>query len=701
MSATTRSSRSSKTVRLPAIWGGVVGFIGTVGVLAATVLAAGPATAAATNPGDVDASFGVAGTVQTSFVRNGAATAAWIKDTVVQADGRIIAVGTSLDIDRSFSTFAVARYLGNGTLDQSFSGDGMVQIGFGDERATAYGVSLTVDGKVVIVGESASTDLADLTDQTIAIARLESDGDLDPTFSGDGRVVTDLGAFDNYAHGVKVQANGKIVVVGSKVTDGNGTPAMMLLRYTSGGALDASFSGDGKLAVAAADRSYGEDLALQADGSVVAVGMDLARNPSEFLVARATSAGVLDPGFSADGLKTIGFGGVGGVARRVALASNGSIVVLGQMLLAQENHFALARLSSAGALDVSFSGDGKLTTQFAGLSSTPGGLAIESSGRIVATGYANTGLAQAIAAARFASNGSPDISFGAMGQTTFQIEGLTSSATSISVAADGNLLVSGQVVRNGVTGFSLTKLLSGIGIPPAVGAAGGGGAAGAAGGAGAGAAGGGSGAAGQAGSGAATPDAGANQATSANVGSQVRPGAPSVTGVAAANDRLTFNWQAGAGGDVTTYSYRSQGLRKRGSGTTGWTGWTSVGADTTSVTVAQGRRLAGHRLQLTATNAAGASASSVASWKLNQTGNNRGCRRVVVTGATYLSNGQGLFSFARPAQHCAKWQLNGSPARRLARQSTSLLAPALVAGREHRVLFRSGRARTTLSLRRG
>src|SRR4051812_30122233 len=65
-------------------------------------------------------------------------------------------------------------------------------------------------------------------------------GDLDVSFSGDGKQITDFGGSDA-ATAVAVQADGKIVVAGS--SDGN----FALARYAADGTLDASFSGDGLL----------------------------------------------------------------------------------------------------------------------------------------------------------------------------------------------------------------------------------------------------------------------------------------------------------------------------------------------------------------------------------------------------------------------------------------------------------------------
>lgn len=65
-------------------------------------------------------------------------------------------------------------------------------------------------------------------------------GALDPSFDGDGRVVTDFGVGDaDQAEAVAVQSDGRIVAVG------RAGPGFGLARYNPDGALDAAFAGDG------------------------------------------------------------------------------------------------------------------------------------------------------------------------------------------------------------------------------------------------------------------------------------------------------------------------------------------------------------------------------------------------------------------------------------------------------------------------
>jgi uncharacterized delta-60 repeat protein len=108
---------------------------------------------------------------------------------------------------------------------------------------------------------------------TFALARYHRNGTLDRTFSGDGKVRTDLTRFDDGPSRVETQADGKIIVAGVSGYFGP-NPRFALLRYRADGRLDAGFSGDGKLVTDfTAHADYATGLAIQGDGKIVAAGI--------------------------------------------------------------------------------------------------------------------------------------------------------------------------------------------------------------------------------------------------------------------------------------------------------------------------------------------------------------------------------------------------------------------------------------------
>ena len=147
---------------------------------------------------------------------------------------RLVAAG--LTWNGSNYDFAVARYNTNGSPDSTFSDDGKQITDFG---ATDEAVSVVIqpDGKIVVAGNS---------DTQFAIARYNTDGSLDNTFSGDGKLIISLGFADVFKS-VALQSDGKIVMAGYTFTDANYDSAYFAIaRFNSDGTPDNTFSGDGK-----------------------------------------------------------------------------------------------------------------------------------------------------------------------------------------------------------------------------------------------------------------------------------------------------------------------------------------------------------------------------------------------------------------------------------------------------------------------
>ena len=111
---------------------------------------------------------------------------------------------------------------------------------FGDATARATDVAIDGGGRIVAAGlTGGGRDSSDPpTEPAIAIARFEPDGDLDPSFSGDGRARIELGAAATAA-GLAITPDDRVVVGGSAEGD------LFALRLLADGAPDASFGGDG------------------------------------------------------------------------------------------------------------------------------------------------------------------------------------------------------------------------------------------------------------------------------------------------------------------------------------------------------------------------------------------------------------------------------------------------------------------------
>jgi uncharacterized delta-60 repeat protein len=179
------------------------------------------------------------------------------------------------------------RLTGGGELDDSFSGNGRRTLNLGvHERVRTLAIGKR--GRV-FVGGSVTTRREG---SNLALARLKPDGRLDRRFGRRGIVTTDMDLFD-YASDLEPQADGKIVV--AAIGDHYGLdypPRWVVLRYRRNGRLDRSFSGNGR----AVPRIYGFHPVseMQPNGRILVLGWsrtDEFEDPEGFVLARLRNDG--------------------------------------------------------------------------------------------------------------------------------------------------------------------------------------------------------------------------------------------------------------------------------------------------------------------------------------------------------------------------------------------------------------------------
>ena len=191
------------------------------------------------------------GTWDTSFSGDGKATEHFDNDDMfqavaIQSDGKIVAVGTS-QYGHTGSNVLLARYNTDGTLDTSFGGgDGWQATDFSN-KDRGFDVQIQSNGKIVVAGVA---DYGGDTDDGRygLVARFNPDGSLDTTFSGDGAVLVDHGGTTDEYRTLEIQSDQKIIAAGRSNCCGSGNDAA-IVRINTDGSLDTTFSGDGKLTI--------------------------------------------------------------------------------------------------------------------------------------------------------------------------------------------------------------------------------------------------------------------------------------------------------------------------------------------------------------------------------------------------------------------------------------------------------------------
>ncbi len=385
---------------------------------AVLVLPPAPVYAAA---GDLDPTFGDGGKVLLEFGSEDIVNA-----VVRQLDGKIIAVGTAW---RSTARdILLVRYNVDGSLDTSFDGDGKVITNFDDEYA--FDLVLQPDGKLVVAGGSTID---------IELVRYNTNGSLDPSFGNGGRVLTDFGGEDR-AYAIILQPDGKLVVAGWG-NAGNSID-ISLVRYNSNGSLDSSFDGDGKVLIDLAGSDLAFDLILQPDGKIVVAGGVGWRYETptgkDIALLRYNSDGSLDTTFDGDGIVLTDFGSDEWI-NTLLLQPDGKIV---GAATANGGDFMLIRYNANGSLDTTFGSNGKTILNLGGFD-VASALVRQADGRFVIGGYAETG-GYDFALVRYNTDGSLDTSFGSNGKVISNF-GSDDFGIDLLLQPDGKFVVGGRI----------------------------------------------------------------------------------------------------------------------------------------------------------------------------------------------------------------------------------------------------------------
>jgi len=337
--------------------------------------------------GAIDGSFGTGGSVTTNEV----AGVYQPRNAYMLPDGRFYVIGESrVNEFGAEHGFAVLRYLANGSLDNSFSGDGKTVIPLATSVPMAHGIAVQSDGKIVVAGNAGQW----------TTTRFHPDGSIDNSFDGDGIVRTDFNFGNDAAFAVTIAPDGKIVVAGLVTNQRivNGQAAFSqdagIVRYNSDGSLDGSFGNGGKVThITPGTIDAARGVAISPSTGNIHIGGDWSLTSdidnSGFFAARFLPNGTLDGSYNGG---YVAFN-ITARARAVDLRMQtdekiliGGFNTCGQFCPNEgwvDIH--LARLTTSGQLDGSFDGDGKAKIEYQFLA-PPGVGSVDMGGSIDAQG---------------------------------------------------------------------------------------------------------------------------------------------------------------------------------------------------------------------------------------------------------------------------------------------------------------------------
>lgn len=360
----------------------------------------------------------------------------------LQADGKIVAVGSASRDPNGDADFALARYLLDGSLDSSFGASGHVftPAGLADtapNRGSFNVVALQEDSKILTAGYEALAATEQYTPGTV-VARYTPDGSLDTSFGTEGFVRATPGT--GTVTGLEVQPDGKIVIAAS----GWSTNDVSITRYTPDGRVDPRFGTGGVVTLPVKATAVVEepDLLQTADGGfVLALDTRLVRLNADGSRAESFGeGGEIDTGYAVQALAQQEDGSV--VVAQVSEPEYGNLSA--QASDPAPTDFRMTRYTSEGELDASFGDAGVVITDI-NRGEEIWGLSVQSEGKIIAAGRTQ----DAVAVVRYTASGEVEASF----------VGAFEGAYALAIDDQNRIVIGGYRLTGGAYDFALARLL--------------------------------------------------------------------------------------------------------------------------------------------------------------------------------------------------------------------------------------------------
>ncbi len=406
------------------------------------------------------ARYGTNGVLDTTFDADGIVTTAIgggddeINAIALQTDNKIIAAGFTVDANNKTRDFAVARYDTDGTLDPAFGTGGKVTTSISSNNTTPghdviNAVLIQPDGKIVAGGSSYKTEFPPILDHTdFTLIRYNADGSVDTTgFGFSGIATTTINNRDDEINAIALQSDGKIIAAGTSFTVGTTTNHhdFTLTRYETNGSLDTTFGSSGITITPILNGAFAEAVALQSDGKIVVAGSSESNSGFDFSVARYNSDGTLDITFDGDGIVTTAVSTGHDFGKTLKIMDDGKILVSGTTFIGgAPEQFAIVRYQSDGSLDATFGSNGIVTTPINNGAQSLA-LAIQPlDGKIVLGGFSITAFnSRDFTLARYLTDGALDTSFGQNGIETSPFSTEMDEIHDLLILSGGQILAAG------------------------------------------------------------------------------------------------------------------------------------------------------------------------------------------------------------------------------------------------------------------
>jgi uncharacterized delta-60 repeat protein len=357
----------------------------------------------------------------------------------------VFTVAVSMLSNAGFAQPCIPASTAAGSLDTCFgmSGGVITQPPLATDLSSIATRDMVIqgDGKILVLAGARDTNAQGVFTFSGALVRFMADGSIDAAFGTGGFLYLTWDAPKGSPMKIAKQVvNGEERYVIAGADNCSSGPCVRAERYTAAGARDNTFGTGGVTTINTGTWNMVNAVAIQGDQKILIGGLT---NP----IVRLNANGTADTGFGKKGISATK-SGIGIYALKVL--SNGKILAAGTIWAGTANKFSVGQFNSNGTLDTTFGTGGKTSVYFAGKNDFAIDLTVDAAGKILVCGEAT--LTDTVPAAsgydaalvRLSPNGTLDTTFGAGGKTTLDIGGAQDEFTTVSIQANGQIVLTGE-----------------------------------------------------------------------------------------------------------------------------------------------------------------------------------------------------------------------------------------------------------------